>query len=581
MPIYKKSVKKSYENECVEDALELIRSVNSIKQEKDDDNRAIIDLFNEGFDISIANGPRKLESQMLQQVFWRLMSKIKPLDFQVHGANATQELEDAVNAGVETVLRKGCFDSCLSDKGGAFMNAVMYGDGFFFVGTNPEDNNEIPIIFNPIPNTNIYVDNYATSMRAGGIGRSATECCVIFSTSEDQAGKLFPKIKRKKICGKIPREIVNLEETGRNYDQTEDLDDIVEIGYYYNISEDEYLVFAGSECEVILELKGDKYPFKKDGQSYIPIVQIKCMPSLEGFYNYGVGALLNKLAQTTRQLRNMAIAHAEDSVYPMTLLNTPQGQAATLFERLAMADQLRAQGKKAFVVMEQSAGGGEQASASSLVTPAIFQEYQAINEDLTREIRRLGINLDDIGGANKTATQVIQETKSSDAWIEQMMSYNHKEFEFCLEVVLDLMKKTISKKNKTIVDSPVRLKIGDQKLSAKGITLGQVADELNKFKYYVIVDPRSGAVKTDYLKLLQLQNILPLLQPGTPEFQKVAYSIAKLNNIEFDEVPSQPQMPQPGQPQGQQQGGGMPMPMQGGPLPQIAGGLPPEAMATL
>jgi len=97
------NVRDDKENKTVITALKVIDRFNNAKVQKDIDNRSIQDLFEAGFEIHEPNGPRKINSKMLQQAIWRIISRMKPLDFTIHGSSRPPEVEKLVTAGVSTV----------------------------------------------------------------------------------------------------------------------------------------------------------------------------------------------------------------------------------------------------------------------------------------------------------------------------------------------------------------------------------------------------------------------------------------------------------------------------------------------
>jgi len=539
---------------AVKKMLDLINRNVEIKRDYDTKNIAIASLFEEGFNIATPSGAMKVTAQMLQQAMWRTMNKMKPLDFQLHGVGRPEAIEKIMTYGTSFIADKSGLISGVRDKGGVFWNQLLYGDGFYTFGSNPEENSDIPIVFNPIPNSNVYVDPYATSIRAGGYGRSATEALAVFSMSWQQAIRLYPKLKKNGTSGTIPREMdSHIEaETGRSYQQTTRLDDLTEIGYYYNLDTKEYVIVGGSACTVIDKVTGDKYPFMKDNKPYIPIGQFMCMPSSRGFFNYGLGNLLYRFALLNRKLMNMAYGHAEDSVYPVTLVNVPQGQASAFFNSLREAIKGRSQGKKPLIPLEYdpSNPGSGRVQAQSLLTQSALNEYQFLYDQMSREIRRLGINLDDIEkGSDVTATQIIAEEENSNAFVKQIMEYNASEFQFALEILLDMSKKFISKKNKTVINMPVKIDTGEKMMRMDQFTLGDYTDELNKHKYFIKVNSRSGAIPSNIMRQAQISRVLPLLPPGSPQYLSLVQRIAELNDTEIDtssfRPPAPPALPSP------------------------------------
>ena len=213
----------------------LIQDNYDVKIDRDSRNENILQLFKDGFMAYSSSGARKIESMLLQQVMWRIMDKTKPLDFSMQ-ANRPEELEQLVTYGVSTIADRSELISSLRSKQGVWWNSYLFGDAFYMWGT--QDNEDIPLIFSVVPNSNVYVDQYCTQIRTTK-GRSATKVLVIFSMAPDQAYAMYPTLKRKKVKGQIPREINRIAnvETGRDENQTWKIQsDMLEIGFYFDIS---------------------------------------------------------------------------------------------------------------------------------------------------------------------------------------------------------------------------------------------------------------------------------------------------------------------------------------------------------
>jgi hypothetical protein len=392
-------------------------------------------------------------------------------------------------------------------------------------------------------------------MRNGGIGRTVTKMPVIFSMSWAQAIEMYPKLAKIGGIGKIPRDSSFIKELERNYIQTFKLDDMVEICHYYDISNEKYVVFAGTQCTVLEEYSEKDYPFRLNGSPYIPVLQWMCMPSYEGFWNYGIGHILYDLAIVHRRLLNMAVNHAEDNIYPYALVNVPQGEAAKFFNKLKMAGEMRAKGMKGWVPIEYDPSNPNtgRVSAESLTTQSLINEWQILTEALTREVSRCGIVLDDTDrGAGFTASQVISEEENSNAFVKQMMEYNAPETKFAVELTMDFMRKYIKKTNKTPIRLSTDVELGKTpegdtiKTKMNTFTLGEVADFLKKYEVFVEVNSRSGAIPSNIMKQAQIDRVLQLAPPNSPAWGKLQMARAQLNeqNLKMEDF-MPPQTPPP------------------------------------
>ncbi len=529
-PDINQSAVSGTDNEAVQSAIFVIQTNNDVKIKRDNINLLIQQLVEQGFDVAAPTGPRKITSMMLQQAIWRTMNRTKPLDFKVNGTGRPEYMEKIVTSAIQTVMDRGGYIRSLRDKAGAFQKMYTYGDAFVMIGTDPDKDQDYPIQFSTVSNSNIYVDSYATGVRSGNVGSRCTKLVAIFSMSWAEFCEKYPKAKKKASIGRIPRDTGLLKETERNYLQTYKLTDMIEVAHYYDIVNERYTCFAGSACTVISDYKGDDYPFVKDGEPYIPVLQYICQPAFEGFYNHGIGDMLYKLAIVQQQLLNMGVGHIEENSFPITLINVPQGESGKFFNKLQMAHEMRAKGKKGYVAMEYdpSNPNSGRVNSEALLTNNLISEWQIIYDRLDREIARLGINLDDINREQLTATQIIAEEENANAFVKQTMEYNASESQFAVEVSIDFIKK-FCKGSKAKLNIPTAVEVNGQEIKIDDLTLGAVADELNKYNYYVTINARTGVLPSTIMEQTQVSRVLQGLPPGTPAWNKMFIQFAQLN----------------------------------------------------
>lgn len=297
------------------------------KTEQDTKNELIKKLFEAGFSVNNPDGARIYDSQVLQQAMWGATTRIKPLDFTIHGRGRPEYEEKIVTVGISTVLQEGGYIRSFRDKGGVVQSLFAYGDGFKQIGTADEDD-PFPVQFTPISNSNVFPEALATGIRAGD-GRSCRKFAIIFSYDIDEVRSMYDDDSI--MPGKIPRKTDMLSDTDRSHEQTTDAQRLTEVCHYYDYSKkgkEVYGVFAGGTAKKVKEEKGEKYPFRnKKGKPYIPVFQYICYPSLEGFWNHGIGDMVYKLAIIARRLINMGITHINNNILPIELVSMPHGTA--------------------------------------------------------------------------------------------------------------------------------------------------------------------------------------------------------------------------------------------------------------
>lgn len=586
------------DNPGVKDALKLIGDGYGEKSTKDSKNREVQDYIENSYIVHNPNGTNKIYSKRLQQMYWKTMSRIKLLDFVIHGAGQSEWKEKIVTDGVSTILRKGGMREAFVDKGGMFQKSLAYGDGFVLFRVKESG---FPFSFEVIENENIYIDVRATTMRGGP--KPARKAAVITSMRWAEFVREYPEFEDKVSPGHIPRSTTknylrSLDQSDQQINQDEDK--IVEICHYFDITNNAYMMFAGEACTIMREQIGEEYPFvfmnpdTGAEESYIPVIHFKAIESFEGFYNHGLFETVFDISKQYDRLINGMMNHAEDNSDPFTVANVPKGQSGEVLNRLRQARMMKAKGKKPIVPIEYDSMGNNGISFQSLTTDAATGEVQFAMDLLDREVKRLGFHMDELETSGVTATQILSDEENANAWVKQYMEKNATEIEFMVKVILDQIPKVIKDSNKTPLQMTSMISIppaeaqklieenrankirktreavqagveseealvallGQQvpqvtepmELRADKIRMGDVAKELRKNEYFVKVNSRSG-VDASRLKIAQLTNILQIAGSADPQLAKqIINQIAGLRDIDLD-IPSTPQampsMPMP------------------------------------
>jgi hypothetical protein len=393
-------------------------------------------------------------------------------------------------------------------------------------------------------------------MRAGGLGRSVRKCAIIFSMAWSTAIERYPKLKRIAAPGRVPRDTGFYKELERTFIQTNKEYDIIEICHYYDLDNMGYVCFAGPTCAILEELKGDKYPFTTGDNKdpYIPILQYMCMPSSEGLYNHGLGDMFFDVAMLSSQLMNMGYNHAADNADPFTLIGVPKGQTATLFNSMRAAGEMRAAGKRPIIPMEFDPANpnASRVSMEALTTQSLVNELELMLSNITREVARMGINLDDVDyGKGVSAHQIVAQESNQNNFTQQMMEYNASETQFAVDSVMDMIVKLVSSKDKTPLNLVGTYETVDEstgqpmQIPADQITLGAVRDELKKFHYFSDINARTGAQPSGLLEQARIKDMLPLTQPGSKAQAKLLQSLAKASSLDLSLEDFMPPAPQP------------------------------------
>jgi len=510
-------------------------------------NRAIRDLIEDGMNIYSPSGMLAIASKTLQQALWRTMSRTKPLDYKIEiipntqkekNPNGTDPVADnsnyeaIINAAVSQIMNSGGYNQSLRDKNGAFFSMYLYGDGFIQIGANPEEGTTAPIVFNPIDNSNVYVDPFAQSIVANG-GRGARRLSVVYAYAHATAKSLYPKIKGDEPLGCIPRDNSDEEITRNNY-TNKTQEDKTEIAHYWDLDTKTYMICAGQGMQVLSIKKGESYPFVKGGEAYIPVLQYICQPSISTFTNWGLGDMLYDLSIIHNRLLNMGVAHISDNVYPLQLINVPNGTEGELFGKLSQAYRLQASGRRGVVAMgyDPNDPNGGRVSSETLQTQSMINEWDIVLNKLNTEIRRLGINLDEADrGSNVTATQILAEEESSTSFIKQGMEYNATTTQQAVEIVIDAIKEFVEDGDLTPVHLSVAITTVDGlDANGAGVTMGGIAQYLRNNDTFVKVNARTGSIPSNIADQARTRTVLASTPPNTKAYFKLQEKLARYND---------------------------------------------------
>lgn len=546
------SPKSGVKDKTVKRALRLIANNYVEKTAKDNKNEAIAEMFEQGFAVpNPRNMGQVLSSKKFMQVMYAIIKQSQQHDFTLHGDQAKPYEEDIVKQGFGTVLRRAGWVDTFRSKNGTLSNSIMYGQGFRMIGLS-EDEDTFPIQFQNVTNTNVYVDSKSTSMRGGT--KPVREAALVFSGDFEELCNKFPKAKFKSGAGLIPRNNSTFVETDQLYLQKiQQGKDVTEWCYYYNLDRQEYVLFSGAACTILTKKVGESYPFiYKDRfqkeKAYIPLTQRTALPSVKGFYDHGVMELIFDLAVLYQSVLNKFGRNINNNVDPYTLVNIPQGEDAKFFRRLQMADQMAAQGKRAFIPMTNG-NAGDSVNFQPLFTQALAAEANALWDRIDLEIRRMGIYIDELdsqGTTNSTATEIRANMWQSTSFVRQIAEYNAPEAQFELEVVLDLIKKAIRKTDKSPMNltTVVEVEVDGQmvEVDTKFLTLGMLKTSLMERHWWVQIDDKTGFVPNDEMQISKLQSVIPYLPPGSPVYNDTIKRLygAQGIDIKFDEQSMQP-----------------------------------------
>lgn len=565
----------------VKRSLKMIQDNNEEKTKRDNNNKIILDFLAKGFEIHEPLGARIINGKLLFQVLYRMMSQSKMHDFTLHGAMAPYWQEDLMTHMLMTVLGRGGWDDTFRGKAGMSQNLLSLGDAFRMIGTREGTDVGFPIKFTPVDNSNVYFNVKSTAFRS--TNKPVTECTIVFSGTWGRFLSLFPDAKAKGAApGCIPRVLEGTKETSEKLG-SQKVEDKIEWAYSWDLENRRFRLYAGSACTVLDEKEYSKKDEKgyiwsyDDGsgraEDYIPVSHFMCYPSSEGFYNDSPLQYAYDIAKTYAMLMNAMGLHVKNNVFDLTIANIPQGETAKFYQKLTMAQQQLALGRRAIIPNEISASNPNGYSFQSMAVPTVINEAQAMFNELVRALEAIGIYIYGPSSPEETATKTRTNIERSIEGMRQIMEVNASNAKFELDCTLDLTKKTVRNDDQTYMNIPNSVQIDGKFHRPDYLRLGDFKTELESNHWWCDVDARSGVIRPNTLKLIEIESMMARVPPGTPEYASLLKQEAALNNVSFSDesynrMATQPVVPgqTPTNVAGQAAGNSQPVNQQVGPI---------------
>jgi hypothetical protein len=538
------SAKSGQVNDSVLSAIKLVNNARIVRQSEglEEGWEALVDHYMDQYEVvSRQFRDFSTRSKLLQQVLQSILKRYARPKRKFVGDNVDRDALEIVKDAVNTAQMRGGLKDVMRGNWGTDHKFILLGDSFIQIGAGGSD--EQPVKFSAPPITSVYLDIQATTMVTESGENAVGEALVIQDMDYDTAKVEYPDTVF--VAGKIPvdeREYLRNNKTDRQ--QSLERERNVEIGHYYNIKAEEptYTIFAGSMATIIKEYKGKDYPFFLDGEPFIPLVNFKMFPVPKGFYGRGLHVVYD-YSNILEKLRNLALLHVKDNVNPINIINV-QGKKESVLNQIFNARELQKQNEKGYVINEINSVGGSTANANitTLRTDVLTAEYERILADLDREMKRLGISLDDVDvPASQTATATVSENVAENEFTRQVQRQNEQAYRYLDLYTMAIMQDQIKEDSKATIITHAELTKGEE-VNAPGetperlkITMGDAVRVMNENKI---------AVKMNISEVEQLERALPALQ-GTKAFSELLARKLRLDGLNIQEEdllpPEQPQ----------------------------------------
>ena len=497
------------------------------------------------YDTVNKKGVRKREGNLLHIAEQKTMSKVKALNFKIHGNGADENEEYVFGRGVQTIEDKGGLPEALKGRRGAIQAVAMKGDSMIEIMIQPSDT--YPIKHKVLQMDRVYIDPSADSLFTRGGLMGADEIMIIDKMPYDVYLRDFAKFGNVKLAalGNLPTsEVLN---SMIEFDGQEIEEQMIEVGRYFKLSKGAYGILVGSSATPLLEIvESDgqgKFPYKKDKKNVFPIMPLHGWAKTKGYYSYALGHLLIKEAQQRRRMDNWAEWGMTRNIKGLGIVRLPPGMSKSKFMgRYRMALQSLANGRDGMIVMENNGITDTRTVIDKFVTEPVSQEYERFSSASDLRVKRIGIPLDEIDrAASESATQTIAEEKRADIFAQEFMRMNAGNFQWLREFEIEIISKYIKETDDTPVDMVVEVPIGEklatafaleQNLSPNAIpsiaarkirpqvTMGNLASAAKNRYWFVEMDELSGVIKSSSQAIAEVRESLAFIPPNSPAFNE-------------------------------------------------------------
>jgi hypothetical protein len=498
------------------------------KDEKEAICERVREQYESQFNANRRVGQRYIDGFLMFQVLERVTQPMKLPSATVRVPGAGAILESAVNDTLKQAVRETMLQDCfLNSKLGAGKRFLLYGDAFIRSGI--KEGAGFPTIFENASITDVYIDPYAIDMSSPTSLRDADEWAIKYTYSWDDVVEQFEGAEEGAMPGTLPFGIDDDDDNDEYSDeQKHEINEReTEVLYYRNKSLDVSYCFIGANAYMV------------ENKRELNLFHLKCFESQEGFYNRGIGELFYKLHETYREVMNKALSAVDDILSPIYVMSGASRRQNDIQDKVAKAVIDKAKGGKGIVFLDDTMDG--QVRVERLIGDSIPNELERIYAQLDKEVKRIGINIDDIFfEKNQTLGQTQIAEANANAFIEQRIDINTGEFRRIYTSILEDIREYVTENDETPIE------ISNTELLAQSTgdtipTLGTIAKILKKYDFYVEVDLKSGSFPS---KLTQLQNNAEILQnialiaPGSKAHMRELKEFARLRGriVSDDEI---------------------------------------------
>lgn len=414
-----------------------------------------------------------------------------------------------MKAGVIQILKESGWFSAFHGKGGVYPGIVHYGDKFARPVAREDG---FPVQIEVCSADMISVPKGVTDIRNAPRGETARMLTMTSTLSYDEyvhdiAGGNVKGEKAKVSIGGMMNNDVKLNE---EYEKERKVDVVT----HYDLLMREQAMIVGGKKTVVEHLK--KYPHQVKGSNVIPVAHFIGIPSLKGFYNWGVAHYMFQIGNVKKIVENKGLHKILKEIDPLHYIQGIPGGANMVNALVNEAQSNIQSGTGTGIIYDEPDASGNYATGNvQTLTPAPTANIGELAEVIVdRNITEFGVGMQEVQtDSNKTAAAVTIEQETANLLIKGIARGNAPETKILIELVIEAAKKLVPTTNDIRVDTSKIIPEDEmQEAVLEDLTIGDIIAELKETDVVINMEHMRGIAANDSVKAAIMMEMLPALQ---------------------------------------------------------------------
>jgi hypothetical protein len=435
-----------------------------------------IDMYESVFDTSEGGANERYNPLLLYNVIQRVIDGLRLAPYILRIPEVDESDRQITRDMITQIMQDSGLVSELRDDDRGGLSWALLGNVVLWFGKSSEAEikNGIPMKAKAIRLTQAFFNSSAIRLRDYNGEPEVNECGIMIERTYEQMLEKYPVGKRETDAftgaefdwGDVPIFESNDNVQNKRDDQTEEYENrITQELHYYNLERGIYEVRVGREATIVERYDDNDstvpdYPYvlkdrDKKGQNYIPVELLKFSPVIGELYAKGCYHLYAKLARMDSMTKNLAYSWIERNIYPDKFVKMKSGRFTRFQTEVDLARQSISEGRDSYIQLDLN----EEVQVGDLRQNGLTQEFERINESISRVVSNSGVALEDVDRpVSESATATAAEERAKGRLTDHVVKINASASKFLVRVILQFVKDYITKNNKTPIATNVKVK---------------------------------------------------------------------------------------------------------------------------